>query len=192
MPSLPDFALAEEDRRALLQFARHSVQASVTRSPSGSSPKEEIFARVCGVFVTVFIGGKLRGCIGVVEAEKPLDESIAHCASSAALHDPRFPPIRAEELDRLQIEVSLLSQPAPIQPDEIELGRHGLLIVKDRQRGLLLPQVAIEHRLDRESFLAETCRKAGLSRDAWKSGSVQILGFTCEVFSDRSETHAAK
>jgi len=187
MPSLPDSVLPEEDRQALLQFARESVRNAVVRSTTTGHIHEGIFTRTCGVFVTVYVRGKLRGCIGVVEAQEELSESIAHCASGAALHDPRFSPVRAEELDDLQIEISLLSQPVPIRPEEIELGRHGLLILKDRQRGLLLPQVALEHHLDRESFLAETCRKASLPRDAWKSGLVEIFGFTCEVFSDRAE-----
>ena len=189
MPSLPDSVLSEEDRRALLQFARESVRNAVRRSsPAGKIQPEGIFARKCGVFVTLYVCGKLRGCIGVVEAQEPLGESIAHCAAGAALHDPRFPPIREEELDHLQIEISLLSQPAPIRPEEIELGRHGLLVVQDRQRGLLLPQVAPEHHLDRERFLEETCRKAQLPRDAWKSDTVEIFGFTCEILSDHAES----
>ena len=192
MPSLPDSVLSQEDRQTLLQFARESVRNAVTRSTSSHpAPKESIFLRSCGVFVTIYVRERLRGCIGVVEAHETLGESVAHCAASAALHDPRFSPVRAEELDHLQIEISLLSQPAPIHPEDIELGRHGLLVAKDRQRGLLLPQVALEHHLDRESFLAETCRKAGLPRDAWKSGSVEIFGFTCEVFSDRTESGAS-
>ena len=187
MQSLPDSSLSSVECRKLLQFARQSVESAITPSDYLSAPDDPISARICGVFVTIHVGGKLRGCIGVVETEEPLRESIAHCAVGAALHDPRFPPVRPEELDRLEIEISLLSRPAPIQPADIVLGKHGLIIVKDHQRGLLLPQVATEHRLDREDFLAETCRKAGLPRDAWKSGSVQILGFTCEVFSDRAD-----
>jgi uncharacterized protein len=186
MPSLPEFVLPEEDRRALLEFARQSVHSAVTRNANPPPPPIPAFARMCGVFVTLHVQGKLRGCIGVIEAEEPLGASISHCAASAALHDPRFAPVRAEELPHLQIEISLLSTPATIRPEEIEIGRHGLLIVKDRHRGLLLPQVAVEHSLDREEFLAETCRKAGLPRDAWKSEPLQIFGFTCEVFSDHS------
>jgi AmmeMemoRadiSam system protein A len=191
MPSLPEFVLPEEDRRALLEFARQSVQSAVTRDASPAPPSIPVFAQICGVFVTLHIQGKLRGCIGVIETEEPLGASISHCAASAALHDPRFSPVRAEEIPYLQIEISLLSTPSPIRPEEIEIGRHGLLIVKDRHRGLLLPQVAVEHSLDREAFLAETCRKAGLPRDAWKFEPLQIFSFTCEVFSDRSERSSA-
>lgn len=191
MPSLPESALPKEDRVALLQFARQCVQASVTRASNPVAPLNPVFDRRCGVFVTLHVRGKLRGCIGVIEAEESLRASIPHCAASAALHDPRFSPVRTEELPDLQIEISLLSSPAPIHHDEIEIGRHGLIVAKDRHRGLLLPQVAVEHSLDRTSFLEETCRKAGLPRDAWKSGPMQILAFTCEVFSDQAESSAS-
>lgn len=191
MPSRLDPALSAEDRVAFLRFARNSVERVVAGSRKLSIvPQEEIFSRVCGVFVTLHVHGKLRGCIGVVEGHEPLSASLAHCAEGAALHDPRFSPIRKEELSHLQIEISLLSVLTPIRPEEIEIGKHGLLIDDGRNRGLLLPQVAPEHHLDRESFLAETCRKAGLPRDAWKSESVQIFGFACEVFSDESASEA--
>ena len=191
MQSLPESALSAEDRRALLEFARQCVRAAVTHAPTPVVPLTDVLDRKCGVFVTLHVQGKLRGCIGVIEADEPLRASTAHCAASAALHDPRFSPVRAEELSDLEIEISLLSPPAPIHPDEIEIGRHGLIIAKDRHRGLLLPQVAVEHSLNREEFLAETCRKAGLPRDAWKFGPLQIWGFTCEVFSDHTESGAA-
>lgn len=142
--------------------------------------------------MTLHVKEKLRGCIGVIETTEPLAASIAHCAAGAALHDPRFSPVRAEELDSLQIEISLLSPPLPIRPEEIQIGRHGLIVAKGGNRGLLLPQVALEHALDKETFLAETCRKAGLPRDAWKTEDVQISGFTCEVFSDQGDMRNEK
>jgi len=184
MPSLPEFALTAEDQRSLLKFARQCVQAAVHRSNPPAIPATAPFSLVCGVFVTLHTKEKLRGCIGVIETTESLAASMAHCAAGAALHDPRFSPVRVEELDSLRIEISLLSPPAPVRPEEIEIGHHGLIVALDRRRGLLLPQVAVEHSLDREMFLAETCRKAGLPRDAWKMKEVQILGFTCEVFSD--------
>jgi AmmeMemoRadiSam system protein A len=187
MQSPPEPTTSPEERKKLLQFARESVESAITGSVFKPAPKDDLFSRVCGVFVTLHVSGNLRGCIGVVEPSEQLRDSIVHCSASAALHDPRFPPIRAEELKRLEIEISLLSQPAPIRPDQIVLGRHGLIVASERSRGLLLPQVATEHRLDRETFLAETCKKAGLQRDAWKFDSVEIFGFTCEVFSDHEE-----
>jgi len=187
MQSPPEFLLSAEDRRAILCYARESVRCAVLRSPPPMPPASEVFRTSCGVFVTVHVQGKLRGCIGVVEAIEPLSVSIVHCAAGAALRDPRFSPLREEELSALEIEVSLLSPPAPILASQIELGRHGLIVVKGHRRGLLLPQVAIEHKLSREQFLAETCHKAGLPENAWQSDEVSILGFSCAVFSDHSE-----
>jgi uncharacterized protein (TIGR00296 family) len=100
------------------------------------------------------------------------------------LEDPRFAPLKDSQLEELSVEISLLSLLAPILPEAIEIGRHGLLVVNHAQRGLLLPKVATEHRFTREQFLEETCRKAGLPREAWKHAETRILGFTCEVFSD--------
>ncbi len=176
---------SEEDRRSLLRWARQAIIEAVSRSQLPSDiPQHGIFGEQRGVFVTLHVRGRLRGCIGVIESEQPLGESIVRCAAGAALRDPRFSPMREEELHELEIEISLLSPPAPIRPEEIELGRHGLLIVYEAQRGLLLPQVATEHRLNREQFLEETCRKAGLPRHAWSQDEVRIFGFTCEVFSE--------
>jgi AmmeMemoRadiSam system protein A len=177
---------SEEDRRSLLQWARRAIVEAVYGSQLPSDiPQHGIFGERHGVFVTLHVRGRLRGCIGVIEREQPLGESIVRCAAGAALRDPRFAPLRQEELHELEIEISLLSPPAPIRPEEIEIGRHGLLIVFEAQRGLLLPQVATEHRLNREQFLEEACRKAGLPRHAWSQDEVRIFGFTCEVFSER-------
>lgn len=188
MPSPPEFLFSAEDRRALIVYARESVRSAVLRSAAPEIPKREAFGIECGVFVTVHVRGKLRGCIGVVETSEPLSASIVHCASGAALRDPRFPPVREEELSALAVELSLLSHSAPLHVSEIELGRHGLIVSKEGRRGLLLPQVAVEHKLSREQFLAETCRKAGLSGDAWRTADVAILGFTCVVISESGES----
>ena len=134
--------------------------------------------------MTLHVRGRLQGCIGVVDPEEPLGDAIARCAASAALEDPRFAPMPAEQLGDLAIEISLLSMPAAISPQAIQIGRHGLLIVLHAQRGLLLPQVAVEHHFTREQFLEETCRKAGLSRESWRDPEARVFGFTCEVFSE--------
>jgi len=141
-----------------------------------------------GVFVTLHARGRLRGCIGVVEAFEPLGESIPRCAANAALRDPRFLPVRVDELPELEIELSLLSPFEPIPSENIEIGKHGLLISQGSKRGLLLPQVAVEHKFSRDQFLQETCRKAGLSANAWQEPDTKILGFTCEVFSEAKGT----
>jgi len=175
--------LSESDRRSLLELARLAIAEAVSlQQPAGNPSQSGVFAEKRGVFVTIHARGRLRGCIGVVEAIEPLGQSIARCAASAALEDPRFSPVRAEEIQDLQIEISLLSAPEPIHPESIEIGKHGLLISQGSKRGLLLPQVAVEHKLDREQFLEETCRKAGLGVKAWQEPETQILGFLCEVF----------
>ena len=124
-----------------------------------------------------------------MEAHEPLGDAIIRCAASAALQDPRFSPMRAEELQDLHIEVSLLSPLELILPENIEIGKHGLLVSQGAYRGLLLPQVATEHQLSREEFLGETCRKAGLPVNAWRDSETRIFGFTCEVV---TETPPAK
>ena len=177
--------LSEVDGQSLLVLARKAIVEAVSRGELPNSiPHEGIFGERRGVFVTLHVRGELRGCIGTTESDEPLGEATARCAVSAALHDPRFPAMRSEELGALSIEISVLSPLTPIRPEEIEIGRHGLVVSDENHRGLLLPQVAPEHSLNREQFLAETCRKARLPRDAWQWPTTRIQGFTCEVFSD--------
>ena len=179
--------LSETDRRSLLELARQAIADSVVlQKPPENAPQTGIFALKCGAFVTIHLRGRLRGCIGIVEAYEPLGEAIARCAAGAALHDARFSPVRPEELPQLQIEISLLSPLEPILPEAVEIGKHGLLISQSGKRGLLLPQVAVEHKLTREQFLDEACRKAGLSPKAWQDPSTEIRGFTCEVFDEQA------
>jgi AmmeMemoRadiSam system protein A len=181
-------SLSEADRRAALQLARLAVVEAVAhRKLPDVFPREGIFAEPRAVFVTLHVGKRLQGCIGVIEANEPLGEAIVRCAASAALEDPRFPPMKADQLGGLSIEISLLSPMEPIAPESIQLGHHGLLVRLQAQRGLLLPQVAIEHRLTREQFLEESCRKAGLPREAWRDPEARLFGFTCEIFSENPE-----
>ena len=185
-------SLSEADRRAALQLARQSVVEAVShRKFSDVIPHQEFFAERRGVFVTLHVRQRLQGCIGVVEAKEPLGEAIIRCAASAAMEDPRFSPMKPDQLGELSIEISLLSPTEPIVPDSIEIGRHGLLVLLRTHRGLLLPQVAIEHHLTREQFIEETCRKAGLPREAWRDPEARIFGFTCEVFSDSPNRETA-
>jgi AmmeMemoRadiSam system protein A len=177
-------SLSEPERQSLLRLARDSIIAAVSRTLPKSWPTDGVFAERCGVFVTVRVNHQLRGCIGVVESDEPLGDAVVRCAACAASQDPRFPPLTADDLAGLQIEISLLSKPVPLRVEEIELGKHGLMVVQGTRRGLLLPQVATEHRLTVEQFLAETCRKAGLRADAWQEPDTQIFGFTCELLSD--------
>jgi AmmeMemoRadiSam system protein A len=179
--------LSEADRRAALELARKAIREAVLhRELADVGTPEGAFSERQGVFVTLHVKGRLQGCIGVTEPSEPLGEAIVRCAVSAALEDPRFTPLKESQLGELHVEISLLSALAPILPEAIETGRHGLLVVNHAQRGLLLPKVATEHRLTREQFLEETCRKAGLPPEAWKDAETRIFGFTCEVFSDDS------
>ncbi|HUL15105.1 MAG TPA: AmmeMemoRadiSam system protein A [Terriglobales bacterium] len=178
------------DGQAMLDLARLAItEAVVHKSVPNHLPNEGVFSQHRGVFVTLCVKEKLRGCIGVVEGHGPLGENIVQSAVSAAMHDPRFAPVRADELSDLQIEISLLSPLVPMSAEEIRIGTHGLLIVCGQRRGLLLPQVATEHGLSREQFLDETCRKAGLPFGAWKDAAAAIFGFTCEI---HSELHGFK
>jgi AmmeMemoRadiSam system protein A len=186
-------SLSEEDRKAILEVARQDVLHAVCNDrPLSSFPTTGIFAERRGLFVTLRVAAKLRGCIGVIEGSAALGETLARCAADAALHDPRFSRLRAEELAALEIEVSLLSPPQPIRPEEVEIGNHGLLVERGPRRGLLLPQVAVEHRLNREQFLAETCAKAGLPRDAWKDPETKLYGFQCEIIAEAGGPLAEK
>jgi hypothetical protein len=177
--------LSEIDRNNILELTRQAVTEAVTQKRLlREIPENELFERPSGVFVTIHVDGKLRGCIGVIQPKEPLGESVARCAFSAALEDPRFSPVRPEELPNLEIEVSLLSALERIQPEHVEIGKHGLLVERGFHRGLLLPQVASEHHLGREEFLGETCHKAGLPVDAWKAPDTRIYSFTCEIVAE--------
>jgi AmmeMemoRadiSam system protein A len=179
------------DRAALLKLARDAVTAHVAGTSGGperaalrTEIPEGLLARVGGAFVTIHHRGDLRGCIGHIDADQPLARIVAQCAASACSVDPRFVPIGPGELPEIEVELSLLGPLEPIAgPDDIEVGRHGLLIARDGRRGLLLPQVATERKWDARMFLAQTCRKAGLPADAWKAGAT-IWRFEAEVFSE--------
>jgi AmmeMemoRadiSam system protein A len=176
-----------EDRRVLLQLARDAVTAHVAGRSAPEPPLTGAFARQGGAFVTLHVRGDLRGCIGHIAADDLIGRLVARCAIAACSEDPRFPPLAASELPALQIELSLLGPLEPITgPDDFEIGRHGLVVELGWRRGLLLPQVATEWSWDRETFLSQTCRKAGLPLDAWRKGA-KLWRFEAEVF-DESAT----
>jgi AmmeMemoRadiSam system protein A len=176
--------LTEADQQRLLRLARQALEESVRehRLTDVEEPPGAL-RELCGAFVSLHKGSRLRGCIGYVEALKPLFAAVRECAVAAALRDPRFDPVRPEELPALRLEISVLSPMVDIAPDQIEVGRHGLLISRGLQRGLLLPQVAVEWKWNRERFLEETCLKAGLPPDAWRRGA-RIQAFTAQVFEE--------
>src|SRR5260370_13244811 len=176
-------SLSENERQDLLNLARQAVIEAVSRGEILSKiPSGGIFSQRRGVFVTLHVGKRLRGCIGVVEPSEPLGEGVVRCAAGAALQAPRFPAVRREELDALRIEISLLFAPLPIRVEEIEIGSHGLLISRGDRRGLLLPRVAVDHHFSAEQFLAETCRKALLPADAWRDPDATLFGVTFQGF----------
>lgn len=178
--------LSPQDRRALLDTARQAIADKLAGRPPVPPLTDGVFARPSGVFVSLHKHGELRGCIGYPDGGQPLGTSVPKCAVAAATADPRFPAVTSDELGELDIEVSVLT---PIErvtdPNAIEVGLDGLIVEQDRRRGLLLPQVASEWGWDRETFLAHTCAKAGLPRDAWRHGA-RIFRFRAEVFGDRS------
>lgn len=139
-----------------------------------------------GAFVTLrrASDGELRGCVGQLESDEPLVRIVAAMAVAAASRDSRFEPVAAGELLSLRVEISVLSPLAPIEPHAVEVGRHGLAVRLRERRGVLLPQVAVEHAWDRETFLAQTCLKAGLPKDAWRQPGIGISGFTATVFGE--------
>jgi len=170
----------------LLRLAHESISSAFERRAISLESPTPHFAERRGAFSSLYLRGELRGCVGYVLPNCSLYRAVAETARAAAFDDNRFSPVTAEEAPYLEIELSILSRPQPITAEEVEVGRHGLLISLHGRRGLLLPQVPVEHAWDRITFLEQTCRKAGLPLDAWRSGAI-IEGFTAEVFR-REET----
>lgn len=182
---------SDEERRWLLRLAHQSIRSAVTGQkltpPQGTAHLKE--AR--GAFVTLHENHELRGCIGMIVAAGPLDETVRTMARAAALEDPRFEPVSGDELDKLQLEISVLSPMFAIAPEDVVVGQHGLMVSYGGRRGLLLPQVPTEWGWDRETFLAQTCRKAGLPADQWKKGAT-LEAFTAEVFGEKEPGESLK
>ncbi len=179
-------SLADSAKKTLLDVARRAVVLAVERRELLEHlPPEPELQRSAGAFVTIHRWGRLRGCVGQLASKDPLISVVAYCAMAAALEDPRFSPMGADELAGVEIEISVLSPLVEISPEQIEIGNHGLLISCDGRRGVLLPQVAQEYGWTAERFLEETCSKAGLKRDAWKHPDASIQAFTAEVFSEK-------
>jgi AmmeMemoRadiSam system protein A len=180
---------SDSDRQRLLRIVRDAIIAHIDggSSSGGGSPEsvvsdDELTGRRGGAFVTLQRGDQLRGCVGHIEMDEPLVDVVRRCAVAACSSDPRFPAVVASELPQLALELSLLGPLEPIAgPDEIEINRHGLVVEKGWHRGLLLPQVATEWNWNPQQFLEQTCRKAGLSPDAWKHDAT-LWRFEAEVF----------
>jgi AmmeMemoRadiSam system protein A len=146
-------------------------------------PPSPHLAEPRGAFTTLYFRRQLQGCVGFVFPVASLYRTVAETARAAAFEDTRFPPVTHEQAPDLQVSLSILSPLQALRAEDVEIGRHGLLISQLGRRGLLLPQVPVEHAWDRVTFLEQTCRKAGLPPDAWRKGAT-IEGFTAEVFGD--------
>ncbi len=179
-----DLGLSDAEKKELLRIARTVIETKSRRKPVPSfSAATERLNEKCGAFVTIHKQGMLRGCIGSLEADTPLYRQIAEMAEAAAFRDPRFRPVEEEELPYLDLEISALTPLERItDPDDIQVGLHGIVIRKGYRSGLLLPQVATERNWDKMTFLKETCRKAGLPPDAWKDKDAEIYVFSADVF----------
>jgi AmmeMemoRadiSam system protein B/AmmeMemoRadiSam system protein A len=180
--------LDSEEKARLLTVARESI-AQYLRDGTLPDPDETDpdLVRKSGAFVTLEMAGELRGCIGHILAQEPLVTTVQQAAVSAATQDPRFPPLTVKELEKVTVEISVLSPFRRItNVEEIEVGTHGLYIVADGGRGLLLPQVATDEGWTRDQFLNAVCRKAGLPEDAWRTGGTALYTFTAIVFGEAS------
>ena len=176
--------LSTQHRADLLLIARRSLEARVRRERLPlPSPEAPLDAR-CGAFVSIHARGALRGCLGRLEPDAPLVHTVHELAALVSDSDSRFEPVSSDELADLEIEISVLTpEQAVASVDDVEVGRHGLIVEQGYRRGLLLPQVPTEYGWDRITFVEHTCLKAGLPRDAWRHGA-RLLVFEAEVFNE--------
>jgi AmmeMemoRadiSam system protein A len=193
-PLSPEFSV--EQRQTLLRIAHQAILSVLEPPPFSEAPSfPAALSEPRGVFTTLYLYSdlhgdlpgdlrrELRGCVGYALPIVPLYRAVAETARAAAFDDSRFLPVTREEALELEVSLSVLSRLFPIHPDAVEVGRHGLLVSEGARRGLLLPQVPVEHGWDQKTFLEQTCRKAGLPLDAWRKNTT-IEAFTAEVFSD--------
>ncbi|HQQ68029.1 MAG TPA: AmmeMemoRadiSam system protein A [Candidatus Cloacimonadota bacterium] len=176
--------LSDKMRSELLAFAR----AVITRKLQGTpchTPSDEVYSELRGVFVSIHKHGELRGCIGYIRGFKNIVDSVREMALSAAFRDPRFSPLQADELPEIRLEISILSPMIPVEDiADITIGRDGLYLEHPYSSGLLLPQVATEWGWDRDTFLAQLCRKASLPNKAWMDKGARLYRFSAEIFGE--------
>ncbi|PWR74162.1 TIGR00296 family protein [Methanospirillum lacunae] len=185
--------LTADEGRLALSYARSVMHEHIAGTPYDEPSWPAIFSKKRGVFVTLTIHGELRGCIGYPYPVLPLKEAIHDAACSASTEDPRFPPVKAEELSHISVEVTILTEPQLLEvaPDmrtsAIEVGRHGLIVKGFGRSGLLLPQVPVEWGWNTREFLDHTCNKAGLPAKSWLESSVQVFTFEGQIFSEKHD-----
>jgi AmmeMemoRadiSam system protein A len=185
MPNAAFDLIGVEEQRRLLDLARRALEARVRHV--GLLEIDDTLAPDIrrGAFVSIFLGGELRGCLGRLNSQLPVAQLVAQLAQAVADSDPRFNRVTPQELPGIALEISVLTREREIESvDEIEIGRHGLIVEHAGARGLLLPQVPAEHGWDRDTFLGHTCIKAGLAVDAWRRGA-RIFIFEAQVFGER-------
>jgi AmmeMemoRadiSam system protein A len=173
-----------EERAVLLKLAHESILSALDHREISLAPPSPHLAEPRGAFTTIYFHNVLRGCVGYVFPVASVYRTVAETARAAAFEDTRFSPVTLEETSELDVSLSILSPLRVIKPEEVEIGVHGLVVVQGGRRGLLLPQVPVEHQWDRVTFIRQTCRKAGLPLDAWQQGAT-IEAFTAELFGDR-------
>lgn len=181
--------LSLEEGTKAVKLARRAIEEYLETRKVIREELEGVFSQKRGVFTTLIKHGDLRGCIGFPYPIKRLDEAIIESAISAAVDDPRFEPVRLSEMDEIEVEVTILTEPEKIRasprdlPKFVEVGRHGLMVKKGFFSGLLLPQVAVEFGFDAEEFLSQTCMKAGLPPDCWLTGA-EVYRFEGQIFKE--------
>jgi AmmeMemoRadiSam system protein A len=176
--------IGREDQQRLLALARRAIEARVRREPAPVPERGGSLDLPHGTFVTIHCHGDLRGCLGRLDPDDPLGDTVAQLAASVSDSDPRFSPVQAGELGAIEVEISVLTPEREVTSIiEVEIGRHGLIVEQGSRRGLLLPQVATEYGWDAETFVSHTCLKAGLPADAWRRGA-RVLVFEALVFGD--------
>ena len=184
--------LTDDEGAMAVRSARTAIEFAVAKRPKASLNLTPVFSEKRGVFVTLTKSGSLRGCIGFPYPVMPLGEAIVHAAGAAALEDPRFPPVMRDELSAVSIEVTILTIPETVEgepekrPEQVIVGKHGLIVRGIGTSGLLLPQVATDYGWDAKTFLDQTCMKAGLSGRCWTNKNIEILTFEGQIFSEHT------
>jgi len=179
----PQQEYSQVERGLLLRIAHRSIEAAVRNQEFRAEAVPEHLQEPRGAFTTIHLSGQLHGCVGYILPALPLYATVAETAASAAMNDPRFVPLTPDEATLAKLEISVLSRPFAISPEQVRPGVHGLIISDGRRRGLLLPQVAPEHGWDAEQFLSHTCLTARLPVDAWRKGA-KVEAFTAEIFGE--------
>jgi uncharacterized protein (TIGR00296 family) len=186
--------IKQEQAGKLIMLAREAVSAYFQgKEITVSKDIKDEFGEDAGVFVSLYLGGDLIGCIGIPRPTMALYKAVIQSAKGAAFEDPRFPPLRKDQFDRLRIEISVLTEPEVIEvdkpedyPEKIEIGKDGLMIKDEFGSGLLLPQVAVEWKWKPKEFLEQTCRKAGLEPDCWCNNKRNVYKFQAQVFAEEN------